>query len=85
MGSHMKTTIEIPDPLLDQARSLAAREGTTLRALIERGLRHVVDELGQERTFQLRDGSVGGSGLRAELAGAPWDRLRELAYGDPTP
>lgn len=84
MGSHMKTTIEISDPLLVQARSIAAREGTTLRALIELGLRHVVDELGQDREFQLRDGSVGGNGLRTELTGASWDRLRELAYGDPT-
>jgi len=35
----MKTTIDIADPLLDEARKLAAREGTTLRALVERGLR----------------------------------------------
>ena len=31
----MKTTVEIPDQLLDEARRLASREGTTLRALIE--------------------------------------------------
>ncbi len=38
----MTTTVEISDPLLREARELAAREGVTLRALIERGLRHVV-------------------------------------------
>jgi hypothetical protein len=27
----MKTTVEIPDQLLDEARRLAGREGTTLR------------------------------------------------------
>ena len=40
----MKTTIEISDPLLREARKLAEREGVTLRALVERGLRRVVTE-----------------------------------------
>jgi hypothetical protein len=78
----MKTTIDISEALLNQARSIAAREGTTLRALVELGLRRVIDEFGQERAFHLRDASVGGNGLRAELAGANWDRLRGLAYDD---
>ncbi len=37
----MKTTLEIADPLLRAARSLARRRGTTLRALVEAGLRKV--------------------------------------------
>ena len=37
-----KTTLEIPDPLLRDAKKLAASEGTTLRALVEQGLRKVV-------------------------------------------
>jgi hypothetical protein len=39
MVTHMKTTVEISDGLLDEARRLAAREATTVRALIEAGLR----------------------------------------------
>ena len=35
----MKTTIEIPQTLLDEARKLASQEGTTLRALVAEGLR----------------------------------------------
>lgn len=38
----MKTTVELPDALVREARRVALREGTTVRALIERGLRSVV-------------------------------------------
>jgi hypothetical protein len=39
MVTHMKTTVEIPDALAKAAREAASREGTTMRALIEEGLR----------------------------------------------
>lgn len=35
----MKTTIELPDDLLIEAKKRAAEERTTLRAIIEQGLR----------------------------------------------
>lgn len=40
----MKTTVEINDPLLREACKLAARENTTLRALIEEGMHLVLAE-----------------------------------------
>ena len=77
----MKTTIELADALLEEARRVARREGTTLRALVEQGLRQAIAQR-QRRTapFRLRDASFGRGGLRPELEGASWDRLRELAY-----
>ncbi len=42
MVSRMKTTVELPDPLLKQAKRLALEEESTLRDLIERGLQWVV-------------------------------------------
>ncbi len=76
----MKTTVEISDSLLDEARRVAGREGTTLRSLIEQGLRQVL--AGRERAgaFRLRDASVGGEGLQAELQDASWDQIRDLIY-----
>ncbi len=80
MGAHMKTTIEISDALLHEAKQLAAREQTTLRGLIERGLRLVIAERNCAQPFRLRNAAFKGRGLSAEAVRHGWDRLRELAY-----
>jgi hypothetical protein len=76
----MKTTIEISDPLLRDARKVAAREGVTLRALVERGLRRVVAETKTGAPFKLRQASFKGRGLQPDLGDASWDKLRDLSY-----
>lgn len=81
MGVHMKTTIEIAAPLLTEAKALAAREKTTLRALIEEGLREVLRRKKTDRTFKPRDARFKGQGLTPEFeARGGWSRLREAAY-----
>jgi hypothetical protein len=80
MVSHMKTTIEIPDSLLEEAKKLATSERTTLKALVSEGLRRIVTERQQKETFKLRKASFRGRGLQPHLAGAAWEQLRELAY-----
>ena len=76
----MKTTIDIADPILREARRLANREGTTLRALVEQGLRHVISERKRKQPFRLNLITVSGQGLRPELRDASWERIRDLAY-----
>jgi hypothetical protein len=76
----MKTTVEIPDALLDEARKLAARQDSTLRVLIVEGLRRIVAERKRAGGFKLRKASYRGNGLQPEVADAPWERIRELAY-----
>jgi hypothetical protein len=78
----MKTTVEISDSLLREARSLAAREGVTLRTLVERGLHRVIADTKHGTRFKLRRASFKGKGLQPELQHASWDRLRDLAYED---
>jgi hypothetical protein len=81
MATHMKTTIEIADSVLDQAKRVAQREGTTLRALVEQGLRHELARRGKgTRSFRLRDASFGGKGLQPGIHAGDWDSIRELAY-----
>lgn len=78
----MKTTVEISDTLLEEARAVAAREGVTLRGLIERGLHRVVHEAGAGPTFKLRRASFKGTGLQAEFEDAGWEQVRAAIYRD---
>ncbi len=80
MGTHMKTTIEISDPLLKEAKKLAAREGVTLRTLVEKGLRHELERRAKPTQFRLRKATFKGDGLSPGAQGLSWDQLRDLAY-----
>jgi Bacterial antitoxin of type II TA system, VapB len=76
----MKTTVEIPQTLLDEARKLASHEGTTLRALVEEGLQRIIAERRHAGAFRLRKATFTGTGLQAGVAGVPWERIRDMAY-----
>ncbi|MFQ6046344.1 MAG: type II toxin-antitoxin system VapB family antitoxin [Gemmatimonadales bacterium] len=76
----MKTTIDLPDSLLAELRRVARSEGTTMRALIEQGLRRVLAERGERGAFRLRRVTFRGDGLVEDLAGASWDEVRRRAY-----
>jgi hypothetical protein len=82
MGSHMKTTIESADALLEEARVIAAEEGTTVRALVESGLRwRVAEHRSHYGIFKLKDEAFDGEGIAPDLRAASWERIRDLAYG----
>lgn len=59
----MKTTIEVSDALFFSAKQLAQQSQTTLRALIEEGLRRVLSDAQsatRQPAFVLRDARVRG-------------------------
>ncbi len=76
----MKTTVEIPDALLAEARRIAQRDATTLRGLVEEGLRRVLGERAEQSGFRLRKVSFGGQGLTDDLSGSSWEEIRRRAY-----
>ena len=76
----MKTTIELPDALIEQARRVARGEGTTLRALVEEGVQRSLEARRREARRQLDFPSYGGNGLTDEFQGAPWSRIRDEIY-----
>jgi Arc/MetJ family transcription regulator len=62
MGAHMKTTIEISDALFATAKTAARNRQTTMRALVEEGLRRILSEASNQSkpVFKLKDASVHG-------------------------
>jgi len=80
MANHVKTTIQIPDSLFQEARRLAQREHTTLKALVEQGLRRTLAERKRRGGFHLRRATFKGQGLQPPMAGASWEQIRDLSY-----
>ncbi len=75
----MKTTIEISDALLARAKKQARRLGKPLRALVEEGLRRILEE--RRPAYELRDRSVGRAGGPNPLETLSWQDLRDAIYG----
>ena len=80
MANHMKTTVEISNGLLEEARRLASREKKTVKALIDEGLRRIIAERKQKSAFKLRKASFKGDGLQPHAAGTSWERIRDMIY-----
>jgi hypothetical protein len=76
----MKTTVEIADDLFTRTREVAQREGTTLRTLIEEGLRAALARREQTTPYQWPDLSVDGEGLAPDIAEGSWEPLRDRIY-----
>ena len=76
----MKTTVEITDDLLVKAKALAAKNRTTLKNLIEEGLRQVFKNEQSSTDFELPDARVDGDGLQPEFQDSSWEQIRAAIY-----
>jgi hypothetical protein len=82
MVSHMKATVDIADSVLKEAKLIAAREGVTLRSLVEEGLRRVIDDRAKEKTgFKLRDGRFGSGGGVPGVDPDDWMSIKHIVRG----
>ena len=77
-----KTTVEISDGLLRDVKKVALKEGTTVKALIERGLRLVVRDQQRRGGFSLRKASFAGDGLRSGRSLRDWAGVRDEIYAE---
>ena len=80
MVSHMKTTIDIADDLLERAKRQAHREKKTLKEVIEEALRRQLASGPAHKRFRYRPHTVKGKGLQPGIAEGNWDQLRDLIY-----
>ena len=78
----MKTTIEIADGFFEEAKARAAATNTSLRALVEQGLRAVLAEPLAKEPYRMADAGVRGEGL---AEGIGWDELLDCAYDEHRP
>ena len=77
---HMRTTLELPDPLFRKAKKLAQRRRIPFRALVADALHRLLEEEPRPQTFQLEDASFKGDGFVSGLSETDWERIREIAY-----
>jgi len=63
----------------ERQKRVAKRQGTTLLAIIEQGIRLALEEL-CDQPYQLPDKSMGGGGLQKEFSDKSWGEIREAAY-----
>jgi hypothetical protein len=77
--ARVKTTVEISDALLQEAKRVASDESRTLRELIEEGLRRSLDDRRRKKSFRLRRASYRGKGLQPGVS-SEWAQLREAVY-----
>lgn len=78
MGIYMKTTIEVSDALFVTAKNFARERQTSLRALIEEGLRRVLSEAANQvkPAFKLKDARVHGKEV-LQPNPRDWQQLEE--------
>ncbi|WP_382304311.1 hypothetical protein [Herbiconiux sp. UC225_62] len=64
----MKTTFDIPEPLVKEIKRIARERGVTARAIVQQALTRVVEESSSEQRFRLPDASIAGwSAMEPEL------------------
>lgn len=81
---HMRTSFDIPEPLLRRAKKLARDRKTTLRQVVIDGLRAVVERNTGAVRHRMKDCSFGDGGLVDGLSWSDSERIDELVYGDRT-
>jgi hypothetical protein len=73
----MKTTVDLPDSILRQARIYAANHGITLREVFERGVQAVIEGRATGKKFRLKTVVTKGEGL---ICDDDWAKIRSLIY-----
>jgi hypothetical protein len=72
----MKTTFDLPEPLVKEVKQLARERGTTSRALVQQALRRLIDEAKASSGFHLEDVSVTGwASMNPAARGVPLSEL----------
>lgn len=80
MVTHMKTTIELADDVLNRAKAEARREGKTLRQVVEQALRQHLTATKTQGAFRLRRHPFKGKGRQPGVGEGDWASVRDLIH-----
>ncbi len=78
MFLNVRTTLELPEILIKQARDLARERGITLDTLAADALRGLIEAQVSPKPYKMPDTTFGGDGLVDELPDLNWERIRHL-------
>lgn len=78
---YMKPTVDIADDLLLRAKQEAKSSQTTLRSLIEQGLREVLGRSNRGDDRPITPVTFRGNGLQPAFGGKGWEAIRDAVYG----
>lgn len=77
----MKTTIDINDTLLLEAKQLAAKQQQTLKSILETALRQFLEtHTDAAASFRLRKHTFRGNGLQSGMTEGDWNAIRDSIY-----
>ena len=77
----MKTTIDLSDSLVREAKNIARSRGTTFRALVESALRSYIQERHKEkRRYTFKPHTFRGEGVQEGISEGDWNDLRNRIY-----
>jgi len=78
----MKTTIELTDSLLIEAKKFAANQHLSLRKIFEMALRRWLESQrpGKATPFRLKKHPFRGQGLQPGLSDGSWEEMRKQIY-----
>lgn len=85
MVSHMKTTVNLPDALLEAAREVADQDGMTFKELLEISLHREIERRRRDagEPFRLADVVAEGRGVASGVEEGRWFELIYPAPGRP--
>lgn len=78
----METVLDISDDLLREAEEKAARDGTTLVALVEQGLQTVLKVPEKAEPYRLEIKPFRGNGLQPGIKSLHWDDIGHIVYDE---
>ncbi|MES0491497.1 MAG: hypothetical protein ABUK01_15995 [Leptospirales bacterium] len=76
----MKTTMLLPDPLLEAAKGLAHDEGSSLTKVFERALQEYVARKRGKAPAKLKENHFKGKGFADPAYEGNWDKIRSEIY-----